>query len=104
MTQTSNKTHWPSLIILLILGLGIFTFLIVALVSGMTSVADLFDESAIPASSMIQSVAAMFELAVLFICAWFVLQKAMLKEQAERLLQLAFSSRQVFLIPLVVIF
>ncbi len=101
MTQTS-KTHWPSILILIILALGTFTFLATALATGITSIIGLFDGSADPAGLMILSFAGGFELVLLLICAWFVLQKTMQKEQADQPLQLPFSLWQVFAIPLIV--
>jgi hypothetical protein len=100
--QTS-KTHWPSLLILIALALGVFVFLAAALATGLTSIVGLFDGSADPAGMMIRSVAGGFELVLLLICAWFVLQKTTQKEQADLPLQLPFSSWQILAIPLVVL-
>jgi hypothetical protein len=102
MMQTS-KTHWPSLLILIVLALGIFVFLAAALATGLTSIVGLFDGSADPAGMMIRSVAGGFELVLLLICSWFVLQKVMRKEQADGPLQISFPSWQVLAIPLVVL-
>jgi hypothetical protein len=99
--QTS-KTHWPSLLILIALALGVFVFLAAALATGLTSIVGLFDGSADPAGMMIRSVAGGFEMILLLICAWFVFQKTTQKEQADEPLQLSFSAWQILAIPLVV--
>jgi RsiW-degrading membrane proteinase PrsW (M82 family) len=102
MTETT-KTHWPSFFILIVLVLGMFVFLVAALGIGIASLVGLLDGSGDPAGLMIQSVAAGFELLLLMICAWFVLQKITQKQQADLPIPLPSLRWFIFLIPLIVL-
>ena len=79
----TNKNHWPSLLILIALGLSILFFLLITFVSGISSIIGLFTEGIDPAGKMIGAFAFGFELIVLLFCGWFVLQKTMGREQAD---------------------
>ena len=82
MMQT-KKTHWPSLLILIVLGLGAAFVLLMALGLGVSSVISLFSKNGDPAGQMISSFAFGFEILILLVCSWFVLQKTMGREQAD---------------------
>jgi len=82
MMQT-KKTHWPSLLILIVLGLGAAFVLLMALGLGVSSVISLFSKNGDPAGQMIGSFAFGFEILILLVCSWFVLQKTMGREQAD---------------------
>jgi len=79
----TNKTHWPSLLILIILGLSILFILLIALGLFIGSVVSLFENDGDPAGQMISSFAFGFVVVVLLPCSWFVLQKTMGREQAD---------------------
>jgi hypothetical protein len=78
----TNKTHWASLSILIVLGLGIVFVLLIALGLGLSSVMDLFNGEGDPAGQMIGAFAFGFEMLILLACSWFVLQRTMGREQA----------------------
>ncbi len=80
----TKKTHWASIFILFVFGISIlFLFLIVTLL-GIGSLVDLFKESGDPVVEMIGAAAFGFEIVLLLICGWFVLQKAMNRDIADR--------------------
>jgi len=91
----TNKIHWASLLILIVLGLSASAALLVALGLGVSSLIDLFSGAADPAAQMVSAFTFGFEGAVLLLCAWFVLQKTMGREQAETMLKSPFSGWQV---------
>lgn len=79
----TKKTHWASIFILFVFGISIlFLFLIVALL-GVSSLVDLFKKSGDPVVEMIGAAAFGFEIVLLFLCGWFVLQKAMNRDIAD---------------------
>jgi hypothetical protein len=77
-----NKTHLPSLSILIVLGLSVVFVLLITLGLGVNSIISLFTEGGDPAGQMISAVAFGFEALILLICSWFVLQKTWGREQA----------------------
>ena len=92
--QTKN-THWPSILILIVLGTSVlFVFLFIA-ATGISSIIDLFSESGDPAGEMISTFAFGFELLVLLVCMWFVFQKAQSREQADLQFKLPFANWQI---------
>jgi len=99
----ASKTHWASILILIAMGMGSLVFLTSSLATGITSIIYLFDDTADPAGLMIRSFATGFELIILLICAWFVLQKAMQKDEADRPMQLSFQTWLAFAIPILVL-
>lgn len=79
----TKKTHWASIFILFVFGISIlFLFLIVALL-GVSSLVDLFKKSGDPVVEMIGAAAFGFEIVLLLLCGWFVLQKAMNRDIAD---------------------
>jgi RsiW-degrading membrane proteinase PrsW (M82 family) len=78
----TNKIHWASLLILIVLGLGASSALLVAFGLGVSSLIGLFSDAADPAAQMISAFTFGFEGIVLLMCSWFVLQKTMGREQA----------------------
>lgn len=99
----SQKNHWPSIIILIILAIGIVFFMGIALIMGMVSIIGLFDGSDRPADNMIMAFSAGSEFFLMLACAWFVLQKAMGKESAAVSVKFPFASWHVLIIPLIII-
>ncbi len=90
----TNKTHWPSLLILITLVLSALSLLLLAAVMGGVSVYDLFMDKASPAAEMITSVVFGFEALVILLCGWLVLQKTMRREQADSPFRFPFSEWQ----------
>jgi hypothetical protein len=91
----TNKTHWASLLILIVLGLGASSLLLLALGLGVSSLVGLFSDAGDPAAQMTSAVTFGFEGMVLLLCSWFVLQKTMGREQAETMLKSPFAGWQV---------
>ena len=99
----TKKIHWPSLLILITLGLGIAVEVLIMFGMGVSSLVDLFGDSANPAGEMIVSVAFGFEALVLLACAWFVLQKTLGWEKADASFKFPFAGWQVIALLAVVI-
>jgi len=95
----TNKTHWTSISILIVLGLGTALMLLLTFGLGINSIISLFTAEGDPAGQMISAVAFGFEAVILLVCAWFVFQKTRGREQAESLFKFTFASWQV--IPVV---
>jgi hypothetical protein len=92
--QTKN-THWPSILILIVLGTcALFVLLFVA-ATGISSIIALFSESGDPAGEMISTFAFGLELLVLLVCMWFVFQKAQSREQADLSFKFPFANWQI---------
>ena len=99
----SKKSHWPSLLILIVLGLSAACLMLIALGLGINSTIDLVkDNGGDPAGQMISAFAFGFVVIILFVCSWFVLQKTMGREQAERTFKMPFASWQIFSVILLV--
>jgi hypothetical protein len=94
----TNKTHWPSILILIVFALSIFVFLLIAFGSGIASVMDLFKNTGDPAGKMIGAFAFGFEAIVLLFCSLFILQKTMGREQADLPFIFPFASWQIIAI------
>jgi len=95
MIQT-NKTHWASISMLLVFGLGASVLLMTSFVLGISSLINLFTEKGDPAGEMIGSFAFGFQMVVLLLCAWFVLQKTMGKVRADLPFVFPFANWQIF--------
>jgi hypothetical protein len=87
-----KKNHWPSIAILAVLGLSAALLLMFFAVGGIMSLVDLFSGKGDPAAQMIGVFAFGVEFIFLLICAWFVFQKAMGREQADTTVRFPFAS------------
>ncbi len=94
----TNKTHWPSLLILIVFGLGVFVFLLISLGTGAVSIFDLFTGAGDPAGEMISAFGFGFQMILLLVCSWFVLQKTMGRKRADLPFIFPFAGWQVFAI------
>jgi hypothetical protein len=99
----TKKTHWPSLLILIVLGLGVVFVLLLTLGMGVSSIFSLISEDGDPAGQMINTFAFGFELVTLLVCSWFVLQKTLGREQADAPFKFLFAGWQIVVIIGVVI-
>jgi hypothetical protein len=99
----TNKIHWPSLLILVVLGISAAVVLLISFGLGVNSIMGLFTKGSDPAGGMIGSVAFGFEAVILFLCSWFVLQKTMGREQAGIPFKFPFAGWQVIAVIGVVI-
>ena len=100
----TNKTHWPSILILIVFALSAGAVLLLSFGLGINSLIDLFSKKGDPAGEMISAFAFGFEMVVLFICSWFVLQKVMGREQADFSFKFPFAGWQIFAIFVMVVF
>jgi hypothetical protein len=98
-----KKTHWPSLLILIVLGIGAAVVLLISFGLGVSSIMGLFTNGSDPAGGMIGSVAFGFEAVILLLCSWFVLQKTMGRKQAGIPFKFPFARWQVIAVIGVVI-
>lgn len=80
----SNKTHLSSTLTVLAFGISILFLILLVLFLGISSLIDLFSGDGDPAAEMIGAIAFGFEIILLLLCGWFVLQKAMRREQADQ--------------------
>src|SRR5690242_19349520 len=99
----TKKTHWPSIIVLIILAIGIFFFLGIAFIMSLASLIDLLNNSGIPADNMIIAFSTASEFAILLACGWFVLQKTLGRDSAGESVMLSFSNWLILLIPLLIV-
>ena len=88
----SKKNHWPAIVILAVLGLSAALLLMFFAVGGIMSLVDLFSGKGEPAAEMIGIFAFGVEFIFLLICGWFILQKAMGREQAEKTIKFPFAN------------
>ena len=79
----TNKTHWPSLLTLIVLGIGAAFVLLISFGLGVNSIIGLFTDGIDPAGGMISSFAFGFEFIILILSFWFTLQKTMGRDQAD---------------------
>ena len=100
----TNKTHWPSLLILIVLGIGAAFVLLISFGLGVNSIIGLFTDGIDPAGGMISSFAFGFEFIILILSFWFVLQKTMGRDQADQPLKFPFAGWQIIAGINVVIF
>ena len=91
----TNKTHWPSLLILIVLGIGAAFVLLISFGLGVNSIIGLFTDGIDPAGGMISSFAFGFEFIILILSFWFILQKTMGRDQADRPFKFPFASWQI---------
>ena len=99
----TKKSHWPSLLILIVLGLSVACVVLITLGLGVNSTIDLFKDSGNdPAGQMISAFAFGFVAILLLICSWFVLQKTMGREQADRPFKISFANWQIFAVMVMV--
>lgn len=92
----TNKTHWASLLTLIILGISILLLFLASFALGIGSVISLFSGEGTPAAEMISAFAFGFEIILLLVCTWFVLQKVMRRGQADEQLKFPFAWWQLF--------
>ena len=100
----TNKTHWPSLLTLIVLGIGAAFVLLISFGLGVNSIIGLFTDGIDPAGGMISSFAFGFEFIILILSFWFVLQKTMGRDQADQPLKFPFAGWQIIAGINVVIF
>ena len=91
----TKKTHWPSLLILIILGIGAAFVLLISFGLGANSIIGLFTDGIDPAGGMISSFAFGFEFIILILSFWFALQKTMGRDQADQPLKFPFAGWQI---------
>jgi hypothetical protein len=91
----TNKTYWPSLLVLIVLGLSLVFVLLIACGLGINSTIGLFTKEGDPAGQMISAFAFGLETAILIVCFWFVLQKTQGREQADAPIKFPFADWQV---------
>ncbi|MBC7878757.1 MAG: PrsW family intramembrane metalloprotease [Anaerolineales bacterium] len=94
----TNRNHWPSILILIVFAMGVLTLLSISFVTAIASILDLFNNSEGAASEMIGAFAFGFEMILLLICSWFVLQKAMGRAEADKPFVFPFAKWQIFAI------
>ena len=87
----NNKTHWASLLTLIVLGFGLLFLTAASVGLGINSLINLFSGEGMPTAEMISAVAFFFHVILLFICGWFVLQKTRGIEQADSPVKLPFA-------------
>ncbi len=99
-----NKTHLSSTLTVLAFGISILFLLLIVLFLGISSLIDLFSQNGDPAAEMIGAVSFGFEIILLLLCGWFVLQKAMGREQADQPFIFPFASWQTLAVIGLVVF
>ncbi len=83
------------MLILVVLGLSTAFILLISLGLGTSSIISLFTEEGDPAGQMIGSFAFGFEVLILLLCSWFVLQKTMGRAQADTPFRFPFAGWQI---------
>lgn len=91
----TNKIHWASLSILVILVLSAASLLLAAFGVGVNSLIVLFTKDGDAAAQMVTAFSFGFEGTALLLAAWFVLQKSMGREQADALIRVPFAGWQI---------
>lgn len=91
----SHPFHWASTLTLIVLGLGALFMLMISAGLGISSLFGLFTGRSDPAALMISSFAFGFQVIVLMLCGWFVLQKASGREQADNTFRFPFFPWQI---------
>jgi hypothetical protein len=97
----TQKTHWPSILILGILAIGILFFLGIFLVMSLSSIMQFFEDSGSLIDNMIIAFAAGSESVILLACAWFVLQRFMGKESAFASTKFPFAAWLIAALPFI---
>ena len=96
--MNSKKTHWPSLLILLCLVIAICFLLAVGMIMSISSLMDLAADVGTPASGMIVAATCFFEVLILGVCCWLVLQRTLGNEKALLSFKVPYSRLLVVLI------
>lgn len=91
-----TKTHWPSILTLLMVIPGAGLFLVGALGFGISSILSLVTNGIDPVGAMIGAFAAGVEGLILAVAAWFILQKTLGRPKAEHPVKLPFSNVHIF--------
>lgn len=99
-----TKTHWASLLTLIVLGLGIPVLWLIAFGMGVSSLVNLFTGESSPAAEMIGAASFFFLGLTLCASAWFVLQKVLKREQADHFLHIPFAWWQAAVVIGLVVF
>jgi hypothetical protein len=103
-TTHVKNTHWPSIIVLVILAISLLFFLGITFLTSILSIINLIEEGAGQAvDTMIVSFSTGIEFVILLGCGWFVLQKTMGKESAGVPVKFPYATWQLIVIPLVVL-
>jgi hypothetical protein len=97
----TKKTHWPSILILGILAIGILFFLGIFVVMSLSSIMQFFEDSGSLVDNMIIAFAAGSELVILLACTWFVLQRFMEKESAFASTKFPFAAWWIATLPFI---
>lgn len=100
----TNKTHWPSIMILIVLGISTAFVFLISFGLGVSSIVKLFTNGSDPAGGMISSFAFGFEFIILLLCSWVVLQKSKGHETAERPFKFPFAGWQIPAVIGIVVF
>lgn len=100
----TNKTHWPSILVLVTLGISAAFVLLISFGAGTISIINLFTNDGDPAGGMIGAFAFGFEFIILLLCSWCVFQKTIGREQADRPFKFPFAAWQVIVVIGVVTF
>jgi hypothetical protein len=79
----TKKTHWASLLTLLVFIVSVFFLFLIVTILGISSLLDLLNETGEPVAEIIGAAAFGFVIILLLFCGWFVLQKFMNREQAD---------------------
>ncbi len=91
----TNKTHWPSIFVLIILGFSAAFVLLISFGLSINSLIKLFTRGLDPAGGMISSFAFGFDFVILLLSSWFVLKKTMRRKQADRRIKIPFAVWQI---------
>ncbi len=78
-----TKNHLPSFLIALLLVLSALMLFVLVMIMGISSLMDLFGRASDPASGMILAFAFGGEMILVLVCAWFVAQKTLNRENAD---------------------
>lgn len=102
--MNTRKPHWASLLTLIAIGLGVLSFLAIAMTFGIEALTGLLANDGSSPGAMSGVLGYIFEALVLILCGWFVLQKVSGMEAAEGSSDFPFKSWQAAAIPVVVVF
>lgn len=94
----TKKTHWASILTLVIFCISILFLILIVLLLGISSAVDLFRQSGDPIAEMISTTAFGFVTILLVVCGWFVLQKAMGRTSADQPFKQPFADWQLILV------
>jgi hypothetical protein len=91
----ANKTHWASLLTVIVLGLSILLLLAASFILGISSLISLLGGDGAPAAEMISAFAFGFEIVLLLGCVWFIFQKVMDRQGADLPFEIPFAAWQL---------